>query len=99
VAPSPADELPPAARGAFEALRTRFLAGLPERWREIDEATDPAARVAALHRLAGSAGSYGCHELGQAARAAEVLAAGTPGPDLAGALADVRRLLLQACAP
>jgi hypothetical protein len=36
----------PAAKRAdgFERLRQRFVAGLPRRWREIDEASDDAAR-------------------------------------------------------
>ena len=95
---APADGLPPEARAGFEALRSRFVAGLPERWQEIAQAPDPAARAAALHRLAGAAGSYGYATLGQAARAAEHLAAGPPGPALALALAEVDRLLRQASA-
>jgi HPt (histidine-containing phosphotransfer) domain-containing protein len=98
VAPSPADGLPPAARAGFEALRQRFLAGLPERWREIEAAPDDRARIAALHRLAGAAGSYGFDELGRTARAAEHLAAGGNGPALAQALANLQRLLRDATA-
>jgi HPt (histidine-containing phosphotransfer) domain-containing protein len=96
---SPADDVPPGARAGYEALRGRFLAGLPERWREIEQAPDPAARTAALHRLAGAAGIYGCDELGKAARAAEHLAAAAEaGPALGRALAEVDRLLRQAAA-
>jgi HPt (histidine-containing phosphotransfer) domain-containing protein len=92
----PADRLPPASRPGFEALRQKFITGLPARWQEIEQAPDPAARAAALHRLAGAAGSYGYEELGQAARAAERLAADAAGPAFARALADVDRLLRQA---
>jgi HPt (histidine-containing phosphotransfer) domain-containing protein len=92
----PADGLPPAAAAGFEALRRRFVAGLRERWQEIEQAPDAAARAAALHRLAGAAGSYGYAELGHAARAAEHLAA---GPALARALAEVERLLRQVPMP
>jgi HPt (histidine-containing phosphotransfer) domain-containing protein len=98
VAPSPADGLPPDARAGFEALRQRFVAGLPERWREIETAPDDRARIAALHRLAGAAGSYGFDELGRAARAAEHLAAAGNAPALAPALAGLHRLLRDAAA-
>lgn len=63
--------LPPAARAAFEALRLRFQAGLPARWVEIDQAPDAAQRAAALHRLAGAAGSYGLTALSGQARQLE----------------------------
>jgi HPt (histidine-containing phosphotransfer) domain-containing protein len=63
--------LPPQAQAAFEALRHRFLVGLPERWREIEDAPDDGARRAALHRLSGAAGSFGCPALGSLARDAE----------------------------
>jgi HPt (histidine-containing phosphotransfer) domain-containing protein len=95
----PADGLPPAALAGFEALRRRFVAGLPDRWQEIEQAPDPIARTAALHRLAGAAGSYGYEELGQAERAAEHLAAGATGPEFARALAELERLLRQASMP
>jgi HPt (histidine-containing phosphotransfer) domain-containing protein len=92
VARSPADDLPPAVRAGYEVLRQRFLAGLPERWRRIEDAPDAGARIAELHRLAGVAGSYGCDGIGQAARAAEQLAR-APGPALAAALAELHRRL------
>jgi len=93
---APADSLPPASRAGLEALRRKFVAGLPARWQEIEQAPDPAARTAALHRLAGAAGSYGYEQLGQAARAAERLCAGGDSPELARALREVGRLLHQA---
>ncbi len=68
---SPAAGQPAAVQAAFEALRQRFLAGLPARWAEISNAPDAAAQAAALHRLAGAAGGYGLPELGHAARQAE----------------------------
>lgn len=60
-----------AAQEGFERLRSRFMAGLPQRWAEIVAAPPGRLRVAALHRLAGAAGSYGLQALGEAARAAE----------------------------
>jgi HPt (histidine-containing phosphotransfer) domain-containing protein len=99
VAPSPADGLPPAARAAYEALRAKFRDGLPARWRDIEQAQDAGTRAAALHRLAGAAGGYGFEALGQAARAAERLAAGEPGPALEPALAELHRLLREAAGP
>lgn len=62
---------PLAVQAAFLKLRSGFLAGLPQRWVEIEAAPSDAARQQALHRLAGAAGSYGCTALGEAARAAE----------------------------
>lgn len=81
--------LPPAAAAAFAALRAQFLAGLPLRWAEIASATDDAQRRAALHRLAGAAGGYGCPQLGDAARRAEQAA----GEQLVTALAELQGLL------
>jgi hypothetical protein len=60
-----------AARDGFERLRSRFIAGLPQRWADIVAAPAGPERVAVLHRLAGAAGSYGLTALGDAARAAE----------------------------
>lgn len=64
--PSPAD-----LQAAYERLRATFIAGLAARWQVIESASDNATRQLALHRLAGAAGSYGCAELGRAAREAE----------------------------
>lgn len=83
---APGAGLPPAAAAAFAALRAQFLAGLPRRWQEISSATDGAQRSAALHRLAGAAGGYGCPRLGEAARRAEQAA----GEELVTALADLQ---------
>lgn len=96
MARDPADNLVPSTRERYEALRRQFLAGLPIRWREIERAADPTVRTAALHRLAGAAGTYGFDELGHAARAAEYLADADSGQTLAGALAEVERLIRRA---
>jgi HPt (histidine-containing phosphotransfer) domain-containing protein len=94
VAGSPAEGLPPAAQATFESLRANFRAGLPGRRREIALAANAADRAAALHRLAGAAGSYGFDELGRAAREAEHLArAGDDGPALQSALRAVQAAL------
>lgn len=88
--PAPyADDLPPAAAAAFLALRAQFLSGLTQRWGEIESATDDTQRRGALHRLAGAAGSYGCPELGLAARRAEQ----APANELTAALNTLRALL------
>ena len=96
---APGDEppdagLPPAAVAAFAALRVQFLAGLPRRWAEIAGAADEAQRRAALHRLAGAAGGYGCPQLGEAARHAEQATV----DQLVTALAELQRLLTAAAA-
>ena len=62
------DSLPPALAAQFEQIRRTFVAGLDRREREIDAATDPQARHAALHRLAGAAGGFGYPALGELAR-------------------------------
>lgn len=53
---------------AFEHLRARFLNGLRQRWCEINSTTEPLEQAAALHRLAGAAGSYGFVGVGVAAQ-------------------------------
>jgi HPt (histidine-containing phosphotransfer) domain-containing protein len=83
---------------AFAALRRRFVAGLPARWLEIERAPSVAARQAALHRLAGAAGSYGYAALGAAARRAEVLLAAGDEAALAAALRDLKAALEADCA-
>ena len=59
----------------FELLRQRFVAGLPARWLEISQAPNQVAQQAALHRLYGSAGSFGFERMGDLAREADRLAA------------------------
>ena len=68
---SPADNLPLATQKQFEWLRQRFVAGLAARWRDIDQAANASALQTQLHRLSGSAGSFGFEHLGQLAREAE----------------------------
>jgi len=92
----PAAGQPPAVQAAFTRLRAQFVAGLAQRWQEIDAAADPAAQQAALHRLAGAAGSYGLVALGDAARDAEAAShAGEPQAQRA-ALQALRQQLLGA---
>ena len=64
------DNLPPGTQAAFERLRQVFLSGLQARWAQIDGATNPADQAAALHRLAGAAGSYALDDIDVAARLA-----------------------------
>ena len=70
----------------FEVLRQRFVDGLPARWLEIHDAVAPLALQGTLHRLSGSAGSYGFERLSQCAREAEALAISGPHVALAQAL-------------
>ena len=94
MAESPVLRFPAAAEAAFEALRLRFVAGLPARWDEIEHAASASARQAALHRLAGAAGSFGLAPLGAAARRAERLLAAGDAAGLAAAL-DALKLGLE----
>lgn len=63
----------------FKVLQQRFVAGLPARWLEIQNAETPQARQVALHRLSGSAGGYGFEGLHQRAKDAELLSSGLDG--------------------
>jgi len=87
--------LPPAAVAQFRVLQQRFLAGLPARWQEIDLANSQLALKSALHRLAGSAGSYGFESLGQLARHAESLTSTDTSPEFTQALAALAREISQ----
>lgn len=87
--------LPPAAVAQFRILQQRFVAGLPARWQEIDHAVSTTALQSALHRLAGSAGSYGFDGLAQLARRAEWVAQSGVPSDLPLALADLLRQIQQ----
>lgn len=60
----------PAYAVQLEALRNRFIAGLPARLHEIESAKDTADLELALHRLAGAAGAFGYDDMGLLARAA-----------------------------
>lgn len=112
VADSPAEGQPAAVQAAFARLRERFVAGLPQRWQEIEAAGSGPALGSALHRLVGAAASFGLLPLGEAARRAETLAsaqavqagasASSPASSaaraaaLAAALADLRRCIDEA---
>ena len=99
VAHAPVDGQAPAVQAAFAQLRQRFVAGLPQRWQEIETAAPGPALEAALHRLVGAAASFGLVALGDAARQAETLARQPLPCDagaLASALADLRRCLDEA---
>ena len=93
---SPDEGLSPAASVQFRALQRRFVAGLAARWTDIRDAPDPQSLCSALHRLRGSAGSYGFSLLGQVAGELEGLAGHAAGADLAPRLAqlqeEIRRL-------
>jgi len=73
VASALTDGLPPALMAQFKLLQQRFVLSLPARWREISQAATPLMRQSALHRLAGSAGSYDFECMSQLARQAEAL--------------------------
>lgn len=87
--------LSPGASRRMEAARSRYLQSLPDKLERIQRAWD-AARAQGwsrdsfdhfrtlVHRLAGSAGSYGLDELGQAAKCLDHLL-GTIPPDEAPA--------------
>ena len=87
--------MPPSAVAQFQILKQRFIAGLAARWLEIDQADTNIALQSALHRLAGSAGSYGWESLGQLARRAESLAESGAASDLPLALATLARHIQQ----
>lgn len=87
MAASPTDGLSLETKAQFSVLQRRFVAGLPSRWLEIRTASDGASLQAALHRLAGSAGSYGYERIGQCAREAEALATQGASAALTRALA------------
>ena len=98
MAEPPDRRFPAATEAAFEALRLRFVAGLPARWREIEQAESVPARQAALHRLAGAAGSFGLAPLGEAARQAERLLLADDPAALAAALDALKSGLQAHCA-
>lgn len=51
-------------------IRRQFLAGFARRQQEMEQAAGPDDLYAALHRLAGAAGSFGYEALGALAREA-----------------------------
>lgn len=62
-----------AVQRALARLRSQFVAGLAQRWAEIESAPPGPLRNAVLHRLIGAAGSYGLTALADAARQAEAV--------------------------
>lgn len=82
----PVEGLSPAQQAQFEGLRGRFAQGLALRWHDISQA-DRLAQAALLHRLCGSAGSFGFDRLGQLARQAEALCASDDAAALTACLA------------
>lgn len=72
VASAQTDGISPATQQQFECLRQRFAAGLPARWLDVSQAADAALLERQLHRLSGSAGSFGFERLGRLAREAEL---------------------------
>lgn len=86
---SPEEGLP-TLRDRFVLLQQRYVDGLAARWSQI-EATPREALSEPLHRLCGSAASYGFESLGRQARLAEQLAARDDEPALAQALRQLKR--------
>ena len=66
----PAEGMDPAFAAQFLQIQKTFVAGLPQRLRDIQQAADAQARHVALHRLAGAAGGYGFSALSVLAREA-----------------------------
>ena len=64
----------------FLTIQKTFVAGLPQRLQDIQQAPDAHARHVALHRLAGAAGGYGFAALSVLAR--EAMEAQQSGADL-----------------
>lgn len=84
-----------ASLAKFEALRQLYIAGLPARWREIALAASPLVRQAALHRIAGSAASFGFEHLKDCARQAELASCGTNDVQLSHVLVLLEAEILQ----
>lgn len=64
----PPENPDPAIAEQFARIRRTFILGLFKREAEIEQATTQADLTAALHRLAGAAGSFGFQELSELAR-------------------------------
>jgi HPt (histidine-containing phosphotransfer) domain-containing protein len=65
--------------------------GLTNRWTEISNAPDDRALLTALHRMTGSAGSFGFVRLSQCARMAEELLISGRTANLPQALAQLEK--------
>lgn len=70
----PTDGLSMEVKAQFLELQRRFASGLPGRWLEIRDADDGRSLESALHRLAGSAASFGFERIGRLAQEAQALA-------------------------
>jgi HPt (histidine-containing phosphotransfer) domain-containing protein len=84
------DGLTASTSARFAILRQRYVAGLASRWTEISTAANSQILLAALHRLAGSAASFGFDHLGQCARAAEARVNDGNAAALAAALDELQ---------
>ena len=69
------DAMSSATMAQFMVLQRRYVVGLASRWEAIAAAGDDRTLQAALHRLAGSAASFGFERLGRCAKDAESLVA------------------------
>lgn len=83
--------LTPAVQAQFRVLQARYVAGLAARWAEITAQQHSSALPQALHRLCGSAATYGFESLGRCARVAEQLAARGASAALTEALEMLKR--------
>jgi HPt (histidine-containing phosphotransfer) domain-containing protein len=90
------DGLTSTTQAQFAALRQRYVLGLTNRWMQIANPRDVTDLLAALHRLTGSAGSFGFARLSQCARAAEELLVSGRTAGLAQALVQLEKEILLA---
>lgn len=67
---NPPEGMDAAFAAQFLTIQKTFVAGLPQRLQDIQQAPDAQARHVALHRLAGAAGGYGFGALSVLAREA-----------------------------
>lgn len=61
----------PQMQERLDALRKKFIAGIPKRLSDMDAAPSLAARLHVLHQLTGVALSYEAHALGALAKSTE----------------------------
>jgi HPt (histidine-containing phosphotransfer) domain-containing protein len=83
----------------FARLQQRYREGLAARWAQIEASPGGAALQDALHRLCGSAASYGFESLSRQARVAEQLALQDDVVALQQALRQLQREIALACSP
>ena len=88
----PEEGMTPSVQEKFRALQRHYVKGLGARWTEICSLQDSAADLQqALHRLCGSAATYGFDALDRCARTAEQLSVKGPSDSLNEALKLLRR--------